>query len=444
MKKLACAALLMFCMNAIYAQSGNLFGIVSKNYYSQVPDPNSPGQTYEQFDSATIRLGSLNPNSGFVTNLGNYTYQKAINLTGAALDPYNGTFIFIGGSDIVTFDLTTGAIVNQAALSNPLGASFFDNFRFNHSDSTMYGLARRYIPDTLTGLGTTEMFLAKANTTTGELTQFVTPSVGQGFAYAGSAIDPYEMVYYFSSGYSLVGLDLYDGSIYNQIPFGLNPGTMFDNFAYSCADTSLYGLIRQTYVSYLFDPTLGDSILVYDSTTVKLGKINPATGAISVVSPYTVAQGGYSINAGAAIDPNTMTYYYSNGTHVIGISMITGLLASSVPFSFAMGDYFNLMRNTENCYSAQARRKNGSTSVSPDADFAVSMYPNPGRDLLQVSSSQIIRSVEIAAADGKSLLSSGVDALARGIDISDLAPGMYVVKVVLQNQQTVVRKWIKN
>ncbi|TAE46991.1 MAG: T9SS C-terminal target domain-containing protein [Bacteroidetes bacterium] len=446
MKKLTLITLLILWVGQTEAQSGSLYGIVSKNYYSQVPDPFNPGQTYEQFDSATIRLGSLDLSTGFVTNQGSNTYKQLINLTGAALDPYNNTYVFLGASQLSTIDVSTGNIVNQVPLSNPLGESYFDNFRFNQSDSTLYGLARRYIPDPNGPFGTGEIFLSKANTSTGVITQLSTTSVGQGFALAGSAIDPYEMVYYFSSGSTLVGLDLYDGSVYSEVPFGLPPGVMFNNFTYSCADTALYGLVHQYYYSSVADPSFpGDSIQVIDSSTVKLGKIDPNTGAVSILSPYSVApQAGFSANTGSAIDPATLTYYYSNGSHLVGISLVTGLQTSYLPFSFAMGDYFNLMRNTENCYSAQARRKKGSTPVSPDLDFAVSVYPNPGRDLLQVSSSQAIRSVEITTADGKSLLTSGVDALAQGIDISDLAPGMYVVKVVFQNGQPLVRKWIKS
>lgn len=45
-----------------YAQtSNNLYGIVSKNYYSWVTNPFDSTLTYEQFDSATIRLGYMDP-----------------------------------------------------------------------------------------------------------------------------------------------------------------------------------------------------------------------------------------------------------------------------------------------------------------------------------------------------------------------------------------------
>jgi hypothetical protein len=54
-----------------------------------------------------------------------------------------------------------------------------------------------------------------------------------------------------------------------------NPdGTVyFDNFTYSCADTSLYGLVRTNYYSQVFD-----------SATVHLGKLDAMTGEVTKVS----------------------------------------------------------------------------------------------------------------------------------------------------------------
>jgi hypothetical protein len=204
-------------------------------------------------------------------------------------------------------------------------------------------------------------------------------------------------------------------------------------------------LVLQSFYSYVPDPFFpGNTIQVFDSSTVKLGRINPNTGSIAIISPYSVvAQAGFSLNAGSAIDPGSMTYYYSNGSHLVGISLITGLRTSYLPFSYEMGDIFNLMRNTENCYQALARRKRTTTSVEPEIQARVSVYPNPANDLLQISSSETIRRVEITSVDGKTLYSLAAEDVTRGLDLTGLAPGVYLVKVVLQNEQAVVRKWVK-
>jgi len=232
--------------------SNNLYGIVSKNYYSYVINPIDSSILYEQFDSATIRLGYMDPSVGMVYNRGPFTYNQAINLTGAALNPYDSTFVFMGGYGINTFDLTQGNITFQAPVTNPIAASFFDNFRFNNADSTMYGLARRNTYDPITMQNYGELYLAKINTQNGVITQISPNSVGQGFALAGSAIDPYQMVFYFSTGSNLVGLDLYTGNVFSNVAMSIANGNYFDNFTYSCADTALYGLIRQNFFFYFF------------------------------------------------------------------------------------------------------------------------------------------------------------------------------------------------
>ena len=98
MKKLNCLLVLIMGMISLAsAQTSNtLYGIVRKNYY-----------TNQTFDSATVRLGSVNTLNGSVSNIGNYTYQMGINLTGAALNPYDSTYIFISsGNNINTLLLS--------------------------------------------------------------------------------------------------------------------------------------------------------------------------------------------------------------------------------------------------------------------------------------------------------------------------------------------------
>jgi hypothetical protein len=66
-------------------------------------------------------------------------------------------------------------------------------------------------------------------------------------------------------------------------------------------------------------------------------------------------QGGYSLNAGAAIDPDALIYYYNNGSNLIGVSLITGTVVSVVTLAFEDGMYFDLMRNFENCNNGLCR-----------------------------------------------------------------------------------------
>lgn len=431
MKKLQLIFLATFAVLEVSAQSNATYGLVRKNYYSTVTDPFDSLLVYEELDSSTIRLGKIDPTTGLVTNIGPQ-FMQGVNLTGSALNPFDSTFIFVGaGLQLQTFSLNSGEMINSAPLSNPISNSYFDNFRFNNSDSTMYGLARTSTYDPITFESTGEVFLAKVNTTTGVITQISPYSVAQGYALAGSAIDPHQMVYYFSTGSSLIGLDLYTGEVFNNAPIQIQDGDMFDNFAYSCADTAIYGLVRKNFVSYVEIPELpGELIPQVDSSTVRLGRIDPLTGIVSVISPSTVSYGGYSLNAGATIDQNEMVYYYNNGYEIIGVSLITGETVNSETLTYEDGQFFDLMRNLSDCANAKAMRLNPTLNVDENAVSTISVYPNPSADEVTISSAENVTKVVIFDAAGKQVKTiNGGDGTSLTFGTSELENGVYTVLV---------------
>jgi hypothetical protein len=447
MKKKLLVILFALISYQTYSQTSNvLHGIVRKNYYSTAYDPFDSTITFQQFDSCTIRLGYTDPSVGFIYNTGSFTYNQTINLTGAALNPYNNTYMSMGAVNLNTFDLNTGAIINQVQTYNPIAPSYFDNFRFNQSDSNLYGLARRnyYDPITMQTIG--EVYLAKANTQTGLITQISPTSVGYGFALAGSAIDPYQMVYYYSTGANLVGLDLYTGAIYSSVSIQIPNGIAFDNFTYSCVDTALYGLIRQNYFSYIYNPLSPlDSIQVLDSATVQLGRINPNTGIVKAISPYSIINGGYSLNAGAAIDPNNKIYYFNNGANLIGVSMVTGAIVSSNALTFADGEFFEMMRNTENCYAANPVRLNFAANLNNrlSSKNAINCYPNPVENQLNINSNVNISNIRIYDITGKLVLEKTNPNNNPSINTEGLTSGLYLVRLTTEDQQVLVQKMVK-
>lgn len=420
----------------------NLYGIVRQNYYSIVTDTLIPGFSYEVFDSATIRLGSMNPVSGYVSNIGSNQINRAINLSGAALNPYDSSFIFMSYRDIISLDLRTGNTNSIELIYHSLGESYFDMFRFNNADSSLYGLARtNYVSrisdpsfplDSFYVLDSTALRLATVNTHTGLISVLSSASIGAGFAMAGSTIDPYQMVYYYSNGYRFIGLDIYDGSIYSDVHIYNPDGDIFDNFAYSCADTGIYGLVRKNYYSWtsvLGFP--GDSFQTLDSATIRLGKIDPNTGIVTIISPSGAAFGGYSINAGSAIDPNTMTYYFNSGRSIVGISMITGIKVSEAALDFEGGEYFDLMRNFENCRSAVASRlSNETTSIlAIAANSFFNVYPNPASNLFHINSEVPMQNISITDVSGKVVMRENYsdNRTETMISVSNYMPGMYFV-----------------
>lgn len=446
MKKILLLSFFLCIMLIVKAQtSDDLYGIVRQNYFSTVYDPFDSTITYQQFDSATIRLGYLNPTTGFVNNIGATAQSQGVNLTGAALDPYSNTFNFMGGLNLNTFDLTSGQASSPLPLSNPNGTSYFDNFRFNNSDSSIYGLVRRntYNPSTNTYTGS--ILLGKIDNSSGQITEISTSSVANGFALAGSAIDPYQMVYYFSTGSNLMGLDLYNGTVYSDPNISVVDGIGLDNFTYSCADTALYGLVRQNYFTTYYDSIIMDSTSVLDSTSIKLGKINPTTGVVTTISPYSIRQGGYSLNMGSAINPNTMTYYFGTGAEIIGVSLITGLLTSTAPLTFADGMYFDLMRNFENCIVALPVRTNPNiTSVNELKESGyVNLFPNPASDVVNIKSNSVLKNIVVSRVDGKVVADISTNETEFKLDVNDFSEGIYIVKIVDAKNSITIKKFVK-
>lgn len=439
--------LITFCIllfSSAYAQiSGTTFGVVRNNYYSDVIDPFDSTFIYQQLDSTSIRLGKINHATGTVTPIGPELINESVNLTGAALNPYDSTYIFMGASEMLTLSLTDGEVLNRVTISNPLADSYFENFRFNNSDSTLYGLARRFYTDPITSESNGEVYLAKINTTTGVITQISPASVVQGYALAGSAINPYEMVYYFSTGSNLIGLDLYSGEVYRNLPIQNFDGIAFDNFSYSCSDTALYGLIRKNYFSTEFDSIVGFPIETLDSATVRLGKINLTTGAISIVSPYSILSGGYSLNAGSTIDPSTDTYYFSNGYELVGVNIYTGQIATNPSLNFEEGMYFDLMRNFGDCRNALRMRQNPTTSAIGDANTAsaLKLFPNPANDFINLQLDPINHLISITDLTGKtvsSIQSNGNTEVQ--IPVNHLSEGLYLVSIDAERHAKLIVK----
>jgi hypothetical protein len=261
------------------------------------------------------------------------------------------------------------------------------------------------------------------------------------YTLAGNSIDPYQMIYYYSAVDTLVGIDLYDGSVFSEVPIQLPANGIFENIAYSCADTSIYGISRQNYTSIVYDSLFMDYIEVIDSTTFRLSKINPNTGAITFISPYNL-QAGSNLTGGAYIDPNTMTYFFNHGIQIIGVSLTSGLITSSVTKTYPSGEIaLDMMRSTQNCYGALKMRENPileNEDILSDDNLHV--YPNPSNSKITISTNSPLIFISIIDLTGKEVLKTKE----KTLDISELSNGIYLVKCNFENNIVLARKLIKN
>lgn len=384
---------------------------------------------------ASVRLGSLDITTGTYSQLSSASIATSFNLTGAALDPNSGTYFFLNSGGVLSVGIDSGTVLSQNAITNPIAPSFFDNFRFNTTNSTLYGLARRYIQGNGPGQGYGELFLATMNPSTGVVSQISPQSVGESYALQGNAIDPQMMVYYYSIASKFIGLDMYTGLVYSSptitFPQG---GVFFDNFTYNCTDTTIYGLIRTT-------TTLPQ--------TLHFGKINPQTGVVTRISQQPLAYNMFTINGSSTIDQTNGIYYYvsvlpQGGNAVIGVSLLTGIAVSinPIPTNAGVQSYFDLIRHPSDCFTAQLFRPdpNGGTAGISNQDLPqISMYPNPFTDQLSVTSTVIIESFNIRDVHGKIVFQENPMNTSLKIETTGLENGIYIAEIKTANKTEIVK-----
>ena len=384
---------------------------------------------------AGVKLGTLDLLNGSFTALGNNAITSNVNITGAALDLATNNYYFLtqGGTNgiVMSVGLDDGEVNNQAPLFNPIASSSFNNFRFNTSDSTLYGLAGRYIPGAGPGQGTGELYFSSMNPATGEITQISPQSILDSYSLSGSAIDPHQMVYYFSKGTQFYGIDMYNGQVYSSQAFSFPEGGLsFSNYTYNCADTTIYGIISASNTPPF---------------TCYLGKVNPATSEVTRVSQTPLPYNTFSVNASSTIDPFTGTYYCvsqqsGGGNAVVGISVTSGAVVSVHPLTTATSGsaYFDLIRHPSDCLGAAAYRPNtngggGSADIENLDPNGSKVYPNPFTDLLTIEASFPMSKLTMTDLQGKVIFQMAPLQNHLDLDLKTLPNGIYMLEIQTAN-----------
>jgi hypothetical protein len=247
---------------------------------------------------------------------------------------------------------------------------------------------------------------------------------------AGATIDPYQMIYYYSDGIKLIGLDLYNGSIYSAdsvtYPVGFSG---FGNFAYSCFDNTIYGLLSKEFTSLVpnpFDPT--NYIYQLDSTKLFLGTINPATGQVSCVGVNPIqCSNNYLMNSGGAIDPAASTYFFNDGEKYIGVSLATGLVQSACVETYEEGEQFILFRNNTNCVGASFIRLNPALGSIMNEKENYQVFPNPSAGKITIqSTNKLLQTLALYTIDGQRVFfESNIQSSNKCLDNLSLEKGVY-------------------
>ncbi len=381
-----------------------------------------------------IFLGSMDVTSGQITQISPSSVVPTYVWSGAALDLNTGKYIFSGAANtIATVSLMDGQLVSQPPINNPNNGGYFENFRFNTSDSTLYGLARKQLQGMPPGISSVAVYLASINPTSGAVTEISPQVIGQSYAGQSSAIDPHQMVYYYTAmnanpnAQLFTGLDLYNGQVFSAQPFSFpEGGNIFDNYTYNCADTTIYGIIR---------------ITTTQPQTYYFGKIDPQTGVVTRVSNQPLPFSVYVGNGSATIDPDAGVYYFETnlpqgGYAMTGLSIATGAVVCQFPLPVNNGvfTYFDMLRHPSDCMGAAAYRPNtngggGSAGIENLDPNGSKVYPNPVDDQLNIESTSIIYSLILRDAKGGILFEANPQEKFTKISFEHIPSGVYFLEV---------------
>jgi hypothetical protein len=411
-----------------FAQNNLLYGLMG------VPGPGT------NVAAGTTHLGTLDVNTGTFTQISPNSLASVTSATGAALDPVSQTYYFQTQTAFVATSMQTGLPTAQNPITNPIQQTYFDNYRYNTSDSTIYGIARHTVSGGGLGQATTDLYLASINPATGVVTQISPQSIGNMYALQGCAINPHEMVYYYSNQGKIIGLDLYTGLVYSNPTITYPEGGMFfDNYTYNCADTTIYGIIRTN---------------AQFPNVFYLGKVDPQTGIATRVSQSPLPYTTYSINGSSTIDPINGVYYcmakLPTGPNVIiGVSVTTGLVvfeqqitAPGAPINSLL---FNLLRHPGDCFQAAAFRPNplsgggSSVGLSENTANSIQVAPNPFDTELEITANASIQSLILRDAQGKLVLRQEATSNTVTIETATLQNGIYFLEVQTANGLELVK-----
>lgn len=403
LKLIIVCSILALSQTLLFAQSGTMFGL------------------YRQMSPSSVSLVSMDPTTGVITPVGNQVLSTTINLTGVGLNPYNFSYNYQDGDSWLSLSLLDGSILSDVTVSLPSATGDFNNFRFNTADSIMYGLYSQVVFNPTTGTYSGDMRLASCDLSTGGVSLISPTSITSNYTMAGSAINPHLMVYYFITEGKLRGLDLYNGTVYSDpvitIPSG---GNSFDNFAYSCADTTMYGLIMENGVKCL-------------------GKIDATTGIVTPL-PTLLNLDNYIMNA-ATIDPVNGVYYFEtmigNDVVLLGVSLVDGAIVSSA--TIANGFYFDMFKMDSDCFEAAAMRPNPAASLSTPLSTDLMVFPNPSQGQFTVTSEDEITEISIFDAQGKVIYQDLIKDNSTIISTENYAPGVYLLKATFSDLTAVKR-----
>ena len=286
------------------------------------------------------------------------------------------------GDNLVTFDITTGAVTTVA----PLGDYAFYTGTFVNGILTAIDNGTKDVYF-ITGTGSAY----KAGTLSGDLTPDVTVT---GAAYDAGTQQAYIMG--FSSSQSANVLFTVDTDF----------------------NTTLIGTVATAGVVIAMDIDNNGNLYALDITDDQLYSIDPATGSATAIGPTGL---DLSYAQDMAADPTTGDLYgtlYEVGGSTGGLYSIDKVTGMATAIGTHGPDEYTI-----------CAIKGTTVSISENTIEGLRVYPNPTNGNLLINAKENIVNIKVMNLAGQEVMSVPNDGLNAQLDLSNLPSGAYILKI---------------
>ncbi|WP_415373737.1 T9SS type A sorting domain-containing protein [Patiriisocius sp. Uisw_017] len=179
----------------------------------------------------------------------------------------------------------------------------------------IYGISRNNDPSVT--------YLAKANTTNGQIEDISNTSYSPYIANFSFTVDPYLGIYYYSGIDTFIGIDTTTGELIHENPITTSQLPIFQNFIYNEITGEIIGLERGG------GPESG----------VYLSKIDPETGIVTAISTSSIAN--TFAFSGCAIDLTNQWYHLFSEGKILSVDIATGAVVHEPVVDISEFEFFN-------------------------------------------------------------------------------------------------------
>lgn len=178
----------------------------------------------------------------------------------------------------------------------------------------------------------------------------------------------------------------------------------------------------------------GNSCQLYNSILYNNGSTAPIVYVPSASAPYAITGGNYMFTDPLFVDAVSDDFRISSGSFAVDSGdndKVPGFLTTD------LSGNVRIFNSTVDMGAYEYNSTLGLDNV--EAMSSLKLYPNPTNSVLNIESNVIVKQVRIVNVLGKEILKI----TNKTIDVSQLSQGVYLIEIKGNNNQTIIKRFIK-